>query len=535
MRRQSGDHSGRRRSRSGTTAENDGGARCHGRGIGAVLDPRLAGSAGSGRRITRAALAAAYGRGTTAGTLPALDATLSARAITQCLGPAECADDVAYHHIVRPPGGPRVPIGRPVENIRLYILDRYLDPVPIGVPGELCVADVGVGRGYLGRPDLTAAAFIPDPFGETAGGRLYRTGDLACYRPDGAIEYLGRLDHQVKVRGFRIELGEIEARLLQHPAINEAAVIAREDSPGVKRLVAYVVTSADARWEPEALDPLPSPPPAREREDTAQTRLIDDLRAHLRETLPEYMLHAAFVCLPALPLNANGKLDRQALPAPDFAGQLQANYVAPHDETESILTGIWAEVLSVEQVGIHDNFFELGGDSILSIQVVSRAKQAGVLITPRLVFERPTIAQLAAAASLVELPRPSSPLTEQGRISGEVALTPIQCWFFEQGLGNPHHWNQAVMLEPTPALDLQSLEKALQHLIDHHDALRLRFKRTAETWQQVCLEHAEQMGLHRVDLSDASDDELAAAIVEQSSAWQAQLNPLGSYSPPLAA
>ncbi|HHJ52795.1 MAG TPA: non-ribosomal peptide synthetase, partial [Caldithrix abyssi] len=272
------------------------------------------------------------------------------------------------------------PIGRPIGNFQLYILDRHWRPVPIGVPGELCVGGVGLARGYLNRPDLTAEKFIPNPFSDR-GERLYRTGDLVRYKPDGNIEFLGRIDYQVKVRGFRIELGEIEANLNEYPGVRDVAVLAREDQPGQKQLVAYLVADEENK-----------PSPA-------------ELRDHLKERLPDYMIPAAYVFLDAMPLTPNGKVDRRRLPAPDMeAAVLRREYVAPRNETEEKLTAIVAQLLNLEKVGVYDNFFELGGHSLLATQFISRVKEEFEVELPLItLFEKPTIEQMALAVQEAKL------------------------------------------------------------------------------------------------------------------------------------
>ncbi len=286
-------------------------------------------------------------------------------------GPTEAAVDVTYWECRREYDFRTVPIGRPIANTRIYILDRCLQPVPIGVSGELHIGGVQVARGYLNRPDLTTEKFIPDPFSDDPGARLYKTGDLARYLPDGNIEYSGRLDYQVKVRGFRIEPGEIESLLSQHPEVSEAVVLGREDVPDDKRLVAYVISNKQS--------PLS----------------IDDLRDFLKEKLPEYMVPAAFLLLDALPLTPNGKVDRRALPAVEGERQSEGAYVAPRNELEKIIAGIWRELLQVEKVGVHDNFFDLGGHSLLIAQAHSRLHKVvdrNLSITD--MFRYPTIEKL---------------------------------------------------------------------------------------------------------------------------------------------
>ncbi|WP_165668166.1 non-ribosomal peptide synthase/polyketide synthase [Metapseudomonas otitidis] len=364
-------------------------------------------------------------------------------------------------------GAASVPIGRMVGARVACILDADLALVPPGAIGELYVGGAGLARGYHQRPGLTAERFVPNPFA-TDGGRLYRTGDLVRQRDDGQLEYLGRIDQQVKVRGFRIELGEIEARLLEHPAVRETVVLAL-DSPSGKQLAGYVAC-ADAEEGAEA-----------------QQALRETLKAHLRTQLPEHMVPAHLVLLASLPLTPNGKLDRRALPAPDPEHNRQ-QYLAPSSELEQSLAAIWREVLNVEQVGLADNFFELGGDSILSIQVVSRARQQGIHFSPRDLFQHQTVQTLAAVARREALTQ-----VDQGPVTGAMPLTPIQHWFFQQAPENVAHWNQSLLLEAGERLDAGYLEQALQGLVQHHDALRLSFTRDGDTW------HAE----HRVPTSEA--------------------------------
>ncbi|MDD9933657.1 MAG: amino acid adenylation domain-containing protein [Myxococcales bacterium] len=294
-------------------------------------------------------------------------------------GPTEAAVDVTYWACDRDTSLPFIPIGRPVANTKIYILDRRLQHVPIGVAGELHIGGVQVAEGYLHRPELTAEKFIEDPYSSEHGGRMYKTGDLARFMPDGNVEYLGRIDNQVKLRGFRIELGEIETVLAAAPAVEQATVIVREDQPGAKRLVAYVIPSASGAPSPE------------------------DLRAHLAESLPDYMVPQSFVTLEAFPLTPNGKIDRRALPMP-VVEQGEASDAPPRNELESKLADLFAEVLRLEQVGIDANFFDLGGHSLLAASLVGRIEETlGARLPLGALFDAPTVAQLAEALSAGEV------------------------------------------------------------------------------------------------------------------------------------
>ncbi|MBJ6641532.1 AMP-binding protein [Streptomyces sp. DHE7-1] len=338
------------------------------------------------------------------------------------------------------------PIGGPVALTRCYVLDGRLRPQPVGVTGELYLGGGGLARGYLNRPGLTAARFVADPFG-APGERMYRTGDLVRRRPDGGLEYVGRIDQQVKVRGFRIELGEVEEALRGCSGVAEAAAVATA-TDGHRRLVGYVVPAAGERTEPEAL------------------------RRELGRTLPDYMVPSTVVVLDALPLNPNGKLDRGRLPDPGPAVRA-ARRVAPRTPTERTLAAILAEVLRVERVGVDDNFFELGGDSILSIQVVARARQEGLPLTSRDVYRHQTVAALAHCADTAAVPREAAPEPEAA--CGPAPLTPIQHWLFGTAGERAGHFSQALSVRLPGDLDPEALEEALNDLVAHHDALRSRF------------------------------------------------------------
>ena len=361
-----------------------------------------------------------------------------------------------------------VSIGKPVANTQAYVLaqhsDMQLEPVVIGARGELYLGGANLSRGYLGDPVLTAQNFVPDPFSLVPGARLYRTGDLARRRPDGQIEFLGRVDQQVKIRGHRIEPAEIEAALLQHRAVREVVVAVREVIEGERRLAAYI-----------SLHP----------EQKAVTTATE-LRDFLAGRVPIHMIPSSFTLLNALPRLPSGKIDRPALPPPatDLSGA--DGYVAPRTAIERIVCDLWTEVLKVDHVGVHENFFELGGDSILSIQVSARARLAGLKVSPSQIFQHPTPAELATVVCILD---PGHPAEEA--ITGEVPFTPIQHWFFEQNFSVPDHWNMAVMLQPSERLDPALLEQAFAHLVQQHDALRLRFSEgrqfTGETPNQKLL------------------------------------------------
>jgi amino acid adenylation domain-containing protein/non-ribosomal peptide synthase protein (TIGR01720 family) len=427
-------------------------------------------------------------------------------------GPTENTIDASYTEVAPGEAAPP-PIGRPSGNVRLYLVDRRGDPVPIGVAGELWVGGAGVARGYLGRPELTAERFTPDAWAG-AGARLYRTGDLARYRGDGQVEFLGRIDGQVKVRGFRIELGEIAAALGGHPGVRQAAAVAVPDrAGGERRLVAFYVPAGEADAAPAAAA----------------------LREHLAAKLPAYMVPSRFVAVEALPLTVNGKVDRRALEA--RAASLDSSMYEPVDEraytpprtpAEEILCRVWAEVLRRERVGIDDNFFALGGDSILSIQVVARAGRAGCRITPRQLFENPTIAELAALAGSSSTTGAAPVDAALGPAIGPVPLTPIQRWFFATDPTDRHHFNQAVLLALRRPLAPAVAERAWEALVAHHDALRLRFApdpSAPEGVRQIAAPAGDgRRSWARIDLSALVPAMARQALAGAASAVQASLD-----------
>jgi amino acid adenylation domain-containing protein len=442
-------------------------------------------------------------------------------------GPTEAAIDVTAWKCRPDAQDSRIPIGQPIWNTRMYVLDGHRQPVPIGVAGEIYIGGAGVARGYLNRRELTKERFLPDPFSAAAQARLYRTGDMGCWRADGALEYLGRNDHQVKIRGFRIELGEIEAQLVRHPDVKEAAVVAREGVADDMRLVAYLV-------------PQNSP-------EGQRTLDVAVLRAHLKTVLPEHMVPSVFAILDQLPLTPSGKLDRRALPAPDPGAYASQQYVAPQGENENAVAAIWSEVLGLERVGVHDNFFELGGHSLLAITLVERLRQSGRSTSVRTLFGAPTIAGLLQALANeepnVEVP-PSLiptgaqhitpemlPLVEltQPEIDRIVAAVPagaanVQDIYplapLQEGILFHHLLQQQgdVYLLPTllafnERVKLDEFVEALQQVIDRHDILR-----TAFAWEglrepvQVVWRHAPAT-VEEVDL-----DPTGGAIADQLSA-----------------
>ncbi|MGI9906278.1 amino acid adenylation domain-containing protein [Bacillus velezensis] len=361
-----------------------------------------------------------------------------------------------------------IPIGRPVGNSTAYIINSRGTPQPIGVIGELCTGGDGVARGYFGRPELTEEKFVPNPF--VPGERMYRTGDLARWLPDGTIEYAGRMDDQVKIRGYRVELGEIEAALRSLDGVKEAAVSVRTGQSGNKELIAYMSLQADMDTE--------------------------KVRSSLSKQLPNYMVPAYMMELEKLPLTPNGKLDRKNLPEPELA--LQTAYTAPSNELEEQLSVIWQEVLGTKQVGIEDSFFELGGDSIKALQVSARLGRYGWKMTASDLFRHPSIKELAP------LIRKAERVIDQRPVEGDIPWTPVQHWFLSQRMENRNHFNQSVMMFSSDALHKQPLKEALEHLVIHHDALRITVSAENESFRQI--NHGIQKDeLYSLDIWDLSE------------------------------
>src|SRR5882762_4828612 len=378
-----------------------------------------------------------------------------------------------------------IPIGRPIANTRIYILDTYGEPVPVGVAGELYIGGAGVARGYLNRPELTAEKFVKDPFAAEAGARMYKTGDLGRWLPDGNIEFLGRNDDQVKIRGYRIELGEIEARLAEHAGVREAVVLAREDEPGEKRLVAYYTPT-----------------------DTNEGSLgAEELRSHLSSKLPEYMVPAAYVRLERMPLTANGKLNRKGLPAPEGDAYAVREYEAPRGETEKKLAEIWAELLKVERVGRQDNFFELGGHSLLAVRMVSRIRQVlGVEAAVRDLFTHPILNDFARnleGAVQTKLP-PIVGVERSERLL--LSFAQQRLWFLAQMEGGSEAYHIPFGLHVRGELNRAALRRALERIVVRHEALRTTFASVdGEAVQRIASIEESHFHLVEHDLRRESD------------------------------
>ncbi|MGH9241421.1 MAG: amino acid adenylation domain-containing protein, partial [Vicinamibacterales bacterium] len=425
-------------------------------------------------------------------------AELSSTTLINGYGPTENTTFTSCYCIPRrlPPESTSIPIGPPIANTTAFVLDPSGEPLPIGVPGELCTGGDGLARGYARAPRLTAERFIPDAVSGTSGGRLYKTGDLARWRDDGTLEFLGRRDGQIKLRGFRIELGELEAALSALPGVSSCAAAVHETAEG-KRLVAYVVPSNGSI-------------------DTAE------LRRALQDRLPAFMVPASIVSLEALPLTPSGKTDRRALPRPEVPAAEDRGVEAPRTPTEETLARIFAEVFRRPHVSVHDDFLSLGGDSILSIQIASRAGDTGLKVRPRQLFEYPTVAELAAVVGAHAAPAPeAAPPNAASAVSSAAPLTPIQHWFLDSDPVAPHHFNQALMLQVRDGIDAGILERAVDYLTHQHEALCSRFQRIEGDWEQHIGGPPAESSFAAVDLHAIPEAERAAALAAQAASVQA--------------
>ena len=399
-------------------------------------------------------------------------------------GITETTVHVTFRRVTAEDGGKTMSnIGLPLDDLSTYVCSHG-QILPIGVTGELYVGGAGLARGYLNRQALTAERFIKNPYDDTQHDRLYRSGDLVRRLSNGDLEYVGRADDQVKIRGFRIELGEINSQLIRQPGVKDSLVMVK-NSGGEKRLVAYVV------------------PDVPMDEDFREFKYVEQLRQAVKQSLAEYMVPAVFMVLPSFPLTVNGKIDRRALPEVDISTQLEESYVAPSNPTEQKLCEIWQRLLRIERIGVHDNFFQLGGDSILSIQVVSRANQAGIGITTRQLFGNQTVAELAALATEAVVTD-----TPQEAMAGEIALLPIQQSLLMTNKGFVNHYNQAMLLVPPSALDFDMLKKIVKALYHRHDALRLRFGSARAIWRASHVPFDDAM-LEASCLNEALPDDFA--------------------------
>ncbi|GJM33280.1 MAG: non-ribosomal peptide synthetase [Saprospiraceae bacterium] len=409
-------------------------------------------------------------------------------------GPTEATIGCTIQKVLDTNINKSISIGHPIWNTEVFLLDEQRQIVPIGIPGELCIAGAGLARGYLNRPELTDEKFIQLQLTGEKEVRIYRSGDLARWHADGTLEYLGRIDDQVKIKGHRIEPGEIEALLNTCEVVSQGAVLARSDANGHKRLYAYVVPKH--KFEREIV------------------------HSFLKKRLPDYMIPSLWVALEKMPLTTNGKIDRDALLAFETQDQVNDKYVAPRTEVETQLATIWTDLLPVEKVGVHDNFFELGGDSIISIQLVHRARKFDLYLQPKDIFEYPTIAALDERIKQGT----QGIKAEKGLLTGPVALSPIQSWFLETGIStaDKSHFNQAQLFSIQKNISENHLSKIVKALVEHHDALRFKYQEVEETWMQ---EYGSAEGkLEIANIQDQTTEGLAESITETCNHYQRSLN-----------
>ncbi|WP_051569308.1 non-ribosomal peptide synthetase [Alkaliphilus transvaalensis] len=385
-----------------------------------------------------------------------------------------------------------IPIGIPADNVQIFILDKYLKPVPIGVVGEIYIAGDGLARGYVNKQETTEEKFVTNPFKDNE--KMYRTGDLAKRLFDGNIEYIGRIDHQIKIRGYRIEIEEIESQLLKHKEIHEAIVIPLEDEFGDKNLCGYIVGG---------------------REFTAS-----ELRDYLLKKLPSYMVPTYFLQLEKIPLNINGKVDRDALPGPKERLTGKNEYIAPKDERQALIADVFAQVLAVEKVGINDNYFVLGGDSIKALQIVSRLNQFGLELNVKDILTHQTISALCINVDM----EPKVRKYQQGTMAGEISFFPIHSWFFNQNFANANYYNQSILLKLRKAINMRTLEEGINYLIKHHDGLRLNYSRERNSlfYNSEHLKHP--FIIEQYDISNLEEQEKEDCLKEIGEQMKASFN-----------
>ncbi|WP_152379828.1 non-ribosomal peptide synthetase [Paenibacillus brasilensis] len=392
-------------------------------------------------------------------------------------GPTEATVDVSFYNCAPQDEIRTVPIGKPIDNVMLYIINQEKQLQPIGVPGELCISGKCLARGYINRDDLTADKFVDNPF--SPNQKMYKTGDLARWLPDGNIEYLGRMDNQVKIRGYRIELDELTGRLLDYRLIKEGAVVTKYDHMNMPYLCAYYVSETQL--------------------DKAEIKMF------LAEQLPDYMIPSHFVQLEKLPLNHNGKLNSKALPEPNISAA--STYLAPESELEILLANIWSDVLQIEEVGVTDNFFELGGDSIKAITFVANLGKHNLKVEVSTFLKHPSIREI-----LPYLQEKTIRISQQP-VVGETGLTPIQNWFFEQKLSDQHHWNQSALLYRRQGWQSHEIRRAMDHIVQHHDSLRIVFAANTEGYYQV--NRAMSAGIYELDTFEIHDDTGVECFIQQ--------------------
>lgn len=417
--------------------------------------------------------------------------------VTLCnlYGPTEATIDSTFYVCKKNETDENIPIGKPISNAKAYILDKDLNPLPVGAAGELYLGGENIALGYINNVSLTEEKFIADKFSDIPGKKLYKTGDMAKYNPEGNLIFLGRADDQIKFRGYRIELGEIETALNSNVNIDTSVVIVREDKPGIQKLIAYLKLNDNSVLE------------------------INDYKNELKKSLPEYMIPSSFVLIDKIPRTPNGKIDKSALPAPEDLQVSESAYIEPVKPVEKILTNIWKEVLGINNISINDNFFELGGDSIISIQIISRANQEGIKISPRQIFQFQTISELSAVAE-----QKTAEAVDQNPVTGNALLIPVQQRFFEHNLNNPSHFNHSILLSLPDKINTENLEKAVKEILTHHDALRMNYDISKKKVTQINNDIFSESHFIVEDLTSLDQDNIEIKLNELINKYQKSID-----------